>query len=236
MPIFAGGLLCELSMEPVISKFSTSRSTIRRALPFSIAIVGWYLISYSGDHTEWARWSNSLLQIGLNIFPEGSKIIGYWDLTGVLLLISAIILSSTLQRVLSHPAFLWLGAISFPVYLLHGPILRSFLNWILFAFTQPEWYEEKVEDEAGVTISPRLPIPSLWKFIFAIPIFFAVVLFSAKLWILHVEPWCAQVTKWAEDTLCGKTTNNEEPNLAMNESANGNDEVTGNNQGPLLPV
>ena len=236
IPIFAGALLCELSMEPIVSKFSTSRSMIRRALPFSMVFVAWYLIGYSGVNSEWARWSNSLLQIGVKIFPEGSEIAALWGHTGVLLLITAVILSSTLQHIFSHPTLLWLGKLSFPIYLLHGPLLRSFLNWMLFAFTQPIWHEEKNEDDVVVRIYPRLPVPPLWKFILTIPIFFAVVLYSSKLWVQHVEPWCAQVTKWAEDTICGNATKSEESHAIMKELANGNDDSNGSPEGPLLPI
>jgi hypothetical protein len=236
VPIFAGALLCELSMEPVVSKFSISRSIIRRALPFSMVFVAWYLIGYTGVHSEWARWSNSLLYIGVEIFPEGSEIATLWSLTGVLLLITAVVLSSTLQHILSHPTLLWLGTLSFPVYLLHGPLLRSFLNWMLFAFTQPIWHEEKNEDDVIVGIYPRLPIPPLWKFVLTIPIFFAVVLYSSKLWVLHVEPWCAQVTKRAEDTICGNATNSEESYTTMKELAIGNGDSNEPPEGPFLPV
>lgn len=223
-------------MEPIVSKFSTGRTMIQRALPFSMVLVAWYLIGYSGVHSEWAHWSNHLLQIGVKIFPEGSEIITYWSLTGVLLLITATVLSSTLQRILSHPALLRLGTMSFPIYLLHGPLLRSFLNWMLFAFTQPVWYEGRSEEDVVVSIYARLPIPSLWKFILTIPIFFAVVLYSSKLWVIHIEPRCAQVTKWVEDTICGNRTKSEESHTIMKELANGNPGGNGSPKEPILPV
>jgi peptidoglycan/LPS O-acetylase OafA/YrhL len=232
VPIFGGALLCELSMEPIISKFSTSRSMIRRALPFSMVFVAWYLIGYSGVHSEWAHWSNSLLQIGIKLFPEGAEIVSFWSLTGVLLLIAAIVLSSTLQRILSHPALLRLGTMSFPIYLLHGPLLRSFLNWMLFAYAKPIWYEDKNEEDMVVRIYPQLPIPPLWKFILTIPIFFAVVLYLSMLWVQHIEPWCAQITKCAEDTICGNATKSEESQTIMEKLANGN----GSPEGLILPI
>ena len=236
IPIFGGGLLCELSMEPIVSKFSTSRSTVRRALPFSMALVGWYLMSYSGDHTEWAGWSKTLLQIGVNVFPAGAEIASYVHLTGVLVLVTTIVLSSTLQQILSHPVCLWLGIHSFPIYLVHGPLLRSFLNWMLYAFTDPEWIEEKDEDDAVVRIYPKLSIPPLWKFFFAIPIFFVALFVSARLWIIYIEPLCAQFTKWVEDIACGnsrKTENSQEATIAPVEV---NDKTDDNENGPLLPV
>lgn len=209
---------------------------IRRALPFSMVIVALYLIGYTSYHTEWARWSNSLLQIGLKLFPKGFDIVVLWDHTGILLLITAVVLSSTLQHILSHPVLLWLGNMSFPIYLLHGPLLRSFLNWMLFAFTEPNWIEEKNEEGEVVTVHPQLPNPPLWKFIIAIPIFFAVVLYLSKLWVLHVEPWCAQVTKWAEDTICRNATKSEESHKTVEELANDNSHDNGFREGPLLPI
>jgi len=237
IPIFGGGLLCELSMEPMVSKFSTSRSAVRRALPFSMALVGWYLMSYSGDHTEWASWTRALLKIGANVFPAGAEILSFMDLTGVLLLVSSIVLSSPLQHILSHPVCLWLGTHSFPIYLVHGPLLRSFLNWILYAFTEPIWVEEKDDDGAVVKIYPKLPIPPLWKFFFAVPIFLVAVFVSARLWVIYIEPLCAQFTKWAEDTACGNTRtteNSPQPTAELVEVA---DKAEDDNQnGPILPV
>jgi hypothetical protein len=203
LPIYGGALLAELSMEPVIIKFSTNRSIINRLIPFSMLLLGWYFASYPKYNPEWQPWSNTLWHTGMFIFPSGAEVHSVWNLVAILLIVAAIILSTRLQRFLSHPVFLWLGTQSFPIYLLHGPLLRSFLNWMLYAFTKPLWYQQLDEVGNQVRIFPRRPIPPRWKFIICIPIFYAVLFFLAHLWTLKIESKCGSLTKWLEDTMCG---------------------------------
>jgi peptidoglycan/LPS O-acetylase OafA/YrhL len=203
LPIYGGAFLAELSMEPVVIKFSTSRSIVNQLLPYSIILLGWYFMSYPNHHPEWQPWSNTLWHLGLMIFPDGAEVYSVWNVVGVFLVTFGIILSSTLQRVLSHPHLLWLGAQSFPIYLIHGPLLRSFFNWLLYAFTTPIKYGD--QDEAGniTRIFKRFPLPSPLKFFLLLPIFYAVLLLLAHVWTKKVESKCGAVTKWLEDTMCG---------------------------------
>ncbi|KAF2434181.1 hypothetical protein EJ08DRAFT_495241 [Tothia fuscella] len=203
LPIYGGALLAELSMEPIIVKFSTNKSILNRLIPYSVLLLGWYFCSYPKDHPEWQPWSNALWHAGMKIFPAGGEIHSLWPFVGILLVISAVVLSGPLQRFLSHPVFLWLGTQSFPIYLIHGPLLRSFLNWMLFAFTPPIWYQKIDENRTAVVIFPRRPIPPLWKFLLCLPIFYAVLMALAHIWTLKIEPKCASVSKWLEDTICG---------------------------------
>jgi peptidoglycan/LPS O-acetylase OafA/YrhL len=213
LPIYGGALLAELNFEPCISKFTTSRHPVKRALPFSMVLLGWYLMSYPGVHTEWAPWSNALLQVGVHIFPAGSDVYSFWCTVGVFLITGGVLLSSTLQRFLSHPYFLWLGANSFPIYLLHGPLLRSVLNWMVFLFVQPNWHEDVDDDGVVVRVYPTLPIPAAWRFALAIPVFFFVLLVAAHRWTMKIEPWCGAVTKSLEERVCGVKKEAEIPIL-----------------------
>jgi len=190
-------------MEPIIIKFASDHSLINRVLSFSMILCGWYFISYPAKHPEWAAWSNALYHIGQQVFPTGAEIHSFWDLVGVLLITSGIILSGKAQQILSHPYLLWLGAQSFPIYLIHGPLLRSFLNWTLYAFATPDWYEES-ENDTVTRVFARHPIPPAWKFVLWLPLYFMVLLYLADLWAEKIEPRCASVSKWLEDTICGR--------------------------------
>lgn len=160
------------------------------------------MYSFPSKKPEWAGWSNTLNHIGHTIFPQGGETWSSWASTGSLFLLAGIVLSEPLQKFLSHSAFLWLGAHSFPIYLIHGPLLRSFLNWMLFVFVAPEWYEEK-EGDVITKRWARYHLPPAWKFIIALPIFFAVLLWLAQLWTAKIETRCGRLTKWLEDTVCG---------------------------------
>jgi hypothetical protein len=203
LPIYGGALLAELSMESAIIKFSTNRTIVNRLIPYSMVLLGWYFMSYPKQHPEWQPWSNALWNMGMLIFPTGAEVYSFWNIVGVLFLTSGVILSSTLQRLLSRPALLWLGAQSFPIYLIHGPLLRSFFNWILYAFTMPVGYEEVDEDENIVRTWTRFPLPTAAKFFILLPIYYAVLLLLAFLWTKKIESKCGAVTKWLEDTMSG---------------------------------
>jgi hypothetical protein len=202
MPIFGGALLAELSMDVSIIKFASSRNTTNRIFPFLAVILGLYMFSYPSKNPEWSGWSSNLWQIGMKIFPNGSELFSAWSTLGSIFILFGIVLSEPLQQFLSHPIFLYLGTHSFPIYLIHGPLLRSFLNWMLYIFVAPEWYEDS---EGGVVVRTygRYPIPPAWKFVIALPIFFFVLLWLAQLWTAKVEPQCGALTKWLEDTVCG---------------------------------
>lgn len=202
IPIYGGAILAELSMDHKIIKFASSRNITSRVLPFVMFIMGLYMYSFPSHKPKWAGWSRILNQIGLTVFPHGSELWTAWASTGSIFLLTGSILSESLQRFLSHPVFLYLGTHSFPIYLIHGPLLRSFLNWMLYIFVAPVWYQETVGDIV-TKVWARYPLPPAWKFVVALPIFFAVLLWLAQLWTAKIEPQCGKVTKWLEDAVCG---------------------------------
>lgn len=212
IPIFSGAVLAELSMDPKIIKFASSRYVANRIVPFIMVILGLYMSSFPSKKPEWAGWSKTLGDIGLTIFPRGSEIWSAWASTGSLFLLAGIVLSEPLQQFLSHPAFLYLGTHSFPIYLIHGPLLRSFLNWMLYLFVAPVWYEEKEGDKI-TRVWARYHLPPAWKFVIALPIYFVVLLWLAQLWTAKLEPQCGRLTKWLEDTVCG--SGSETPTYQM---------------------
>jgi peptidoglycan/LPS O-acetylase OafA/YrhL len=173
------------------------------------------------------------------LFPKGAEVHSFWNIIGVLLLILGVILSSTVQRVLSHPILLWLGAQSFPIYLIHGPLLRSLLNWMLYAFTSPVLYEQKDEEGNVERTFARFPLPTAWKFFLVLPVYYAVLFLLAHLWTKKIESRCGMVTKWLEDTMCGVGEERVTGEIALQGDGRNHTQLIGTEEtanGPLLPT
>lgn len=207
MPMFTGVFLAELSMTSLVTNFSGSRSSLKHLLSYTLVCLGWYLISFPKLHPERMPWSSDLLEAGMKLFPYSCDIHGYFGHIGVTLIITGIVLSSTLQKLFCTWPLQWIGARSFPIYLIHGPVIRSFLNWILFAGAKPELRNIHNGDGELIGTFPMLAIPAKWKFAYALPIFLIVVLVLSDQWNRHIEPRCATATNWLEERICGSSSN-----------------------------
>ena len=193
--IYGGALLAELSMSPVCGVPKAQAMIIMRLiLVVTLFSFGLFAAGYPEHHWEWSSWSRFLAQIGFRVFPAGSAQKDHWpDIAGQCLSF-AIVLSPSLQRLLAHPFLVWLGGISFPLYLLHGSLIRSLLAWLLWGFRSSD--------------------PGAWTYILAIPVFFVVVGVLSHYWTIWIEPWFAHMTKKAEEVMClslsGEHKNKEE--------------------------
>jgi peptidoglycan/LPS O-acetylase OafA/YrhL len=210
MPIFTGVLFAEVSMTPAATYFSSSRSFLVRLLPYFSLILGWYFISYPNRHPNRMPWSHRMLFFGRTFFPGNSDIHAYYNHIGASLIIIAVVFSTTMQRSLNVRVLQWLGARSFPIYLVHGPVLRSFMNWVLFIGAKVTWVEELDDEGKVLGLMPMFEIPPVTKLMWAIPLFLAVTLFLANLWFKHVEPLCGRIAKQIEEVVCGAP---EQPTL-----------------------
>ncbi|KAI9806596.1 MAG: hypothetical protein M1825_006053 [Sarcosagium campestre] len=196
MNIFAGLLVAELGYT---TTFTTSKRTILSSLaPATLIIIGLLLCSYPEKHADWMWWSSILETAGKSIFPKNAEVWRFWPSIGVHLATLGILMSSKAKRLLSHHSLLWLGSISFPVYLLHGPLMRSLFSWLLFGFTLPQGTGAQSDPSV---LPESLPIPSLWRVILVCPVFYGALFLVSHLWTLHVEPCFATLTSWIEDRL-----------------------------------
>lgn len=181
MNFYGGAALAELGALSSHWNLNLDRLHIR-IMSYLMIVFGLFLCSCPVVNHEWTGWSNALYHIGWLIFPQSVTYQSdYWSSIGSLPLIIGIICAPSVQRLLSYPALVWLGSISLPVYLLHGPLMRSVLIWMLFGWRNVE--------EGG-----DLPRPPTWLIWVCIPIFFAVVFAASHAWNLFVEPCCAWLT------------------------------------------
>ncbi len=84
----------------------------------SLGLVALYLFSFTYEQ-------KLLIDAPLKaIMPPGDTSHFVWD-AGAVLMILLLLGNPTLRRVFSHGWAIWLGLLSFPIYLLHGPIMLS---------------------------------------------------------------------------------------------------------------
>ena len=202
MNVYFGALLADLSAQLPCPSESNRRPQTRFAV-LALLLFGLHLCGYPEKFAERATWSEHLARIGHLIYPQGSEYWRYWPTIGAQFVTVAVVLSPSLQKFLSHPALLWLGGLSFPLYLLHGPLIRSVLSWMLFGWRSPIYYYTKNEDGSVDSTWERIPQPPTWVFCVAMPAYFLLLLATAHFWTLLVEPWCAWATKRAEEIMYG---------------------------------
>ncbi|KFZ18230.1 hypothetical protein V501_01329 [Pseudogymnoascus sp. VKM F-4519 (FW-2642)] len=178
MNVFAGMILAELSV-------MTSRPSSRQRpfLACVLGISGLYLLSYPRQNAYYAPWSRHLKHLGAVLFPQFAKDYRYWQGLGAQMLCAAILLSPSARRALSNRTLVWLGQISFPVYLLHGTLIRTVLAWVILRGSSPS--------HRPVVASPfAAPTPRLgWlATIIVVSGFWVLLLSISNMWARRIEP------------------------------------------------
>jgi len=177
-----------------------------RLKPAILLIFALFLCGYPDGHAEWAPWSRALQTFGNHITVSGTELWRLWPGIGAQLIIVVVIISPTLQWYFSRPIMLWLGRISFPIYLIHGSLLRSVLTWMVYSFgawvTHREMVDGQIKNEWTELVAPTNP----WVYALAIPVWVAFVLGAAHIWDKTVEQWCVRITKKIETMTTAAST------------------------------
>ena len=159
-------------------------------------------MSFPAEYHKVAPWSRWLLDLHYKVFPQYAFVDRAWPTIGASLLCFAIIMSPHLRKLLSRRPLVWLGKISFPLYLLHGTFMRTILAWLLFARQHLVEMEERNGEETFVV--KKYPLPGLPTFLVVMPIFFPILFFATHMWANKVEPHFGAITKTVEDICFGK--------------------------------
>ena len=210
--VFWGLILAELTLDPDVQAWAADRELLCSAVSTIPIVLGLFFISYPEDKPEWARWSRGLIKFGQIIFPGGSEFARFYPGFGINVLTIGILFNGPAKKLLAHPALCWMGKMSFAVYLLHAPLIRTLLTWMLFgASSRPP---SKGKDDKGHDLPPDwLPVASRWVCAFAIPLFYAMLYRIAAYWTTHVDPWCGRVTNWIEEATFRDEARAEKPIL-----------------------
>jgi peptidoglycan/LPS O-acetylase OafA/YrhL len=185
-----GILLSELH----ISGVGAVESRHKRIGMILVAIFGLYIMSFPTEFQDWKPWTRHLAYIGHFIFPETTDMSRMWDGLGAQMFCFSVFFSPDLRRLFSQPSLTWLGSISFPLYLLHGTLMRTLLAWMAFG---PQWLvgAELVDD--------KIPLPGAFTMITVMPVFIAVTLAVSALWQSKVEPYFGKATSLLQEFATG---------------------------------
>ena len=176
-------------------------------------------MSFPSDRPNLASWSNFLDGLGKRLFPQQGDFGRTWGSVGGLVLVFAILISPHARRLLSRRPLLWLGKVSFPIYLLHGTFMRTLMAWFVFAGQAPKEFEITSDNKTRTIV--RYPQPGSFRIIVAIAVSMGAMLVAAHFWAKKVEPVFGRITKAAEDWMFGRG----EPGV-----------VNGGGTGPMLPL
>ena len=202
MNIYFGALLAELSNRLSSSSVITQRTPVIRLMTGVTLLLGLHVSGYPEVFPEWASWSQILAHIGQFIFP-GRDFWRYWTSVGAQLITLGVVISPRIQEMLACPALTWLGSVSLPLYLIHGPLVRSLLAWMLFGWQKPVFYHSEDADGNITNSWEQRTFPAGWVFCIVMPVFWLILLWASHLWTAWVDPWCVSVIGRMEDIMCG---------------------------------
>ncbi|EXJ73928.1 uncharacterized protein A1O5_02222 [Cladophialophora psammophila CBS 110553] len=206
---FVGIALSELSLSD-IPKFLAPYSPY---ISPPITLVSLVFMSYPGSYAEAASWSTWLRDFATQYFPtEATAAIErmYGSLGGILLIVG-ILISPHARWTLSRPLLLWLGKISFAIYLIHGMFLRTVFAWALHLGHSKQIMTEHTPSGEEYNVE-RYPLPGYFQRAVATVIMGACVGVASHFWNLKLEPLFAKITARLE----GIVTGNVEPEPKSN--------------------
>lgn len=202
MNICAGMFIVELYYDQAEAKPSSISPGLAKALPILVLIAGLIIAGYPEKNAEWCLWSNHLTILGTMIFRSGAELSRNWGSIGTSLVLAGILYLPPLQAGLSHPFLIWMGKVSYSVFLIHTFLVRSVFCWVLYGNAPPP---ESIGEDGSIHIGwlPAATGINLWMIILT---FFPFLYFVANLWTSHVESRCTELTQWLEDQLIGNDT------------------------------
>ncbi|OIW26983.1 hypothetical protein CONLIGDRAFT_493802 [Coniochaeta ligniaria NRRL 30616] len=192
MQFFWGVLLADLQNLESANAFLTERRRLCRILSIVFILLGLTIASFPEGHAEWMTWSRIELAILKPILPNDPDFPRFASGIGLELITLGLHFSPWVRDLLSSRYLLWLGKQSFAVYLLHGPLLRWILVWMLYGVSLPA---DVVNDKGETVPGPALPFPGRARYITALAFWIPLNYGVALLWTTYVDPWCARMTE-----------------------------------------
>lgn len=190
MQFFWGTLIADLQNSDTLAALLTRRPRPSAIASGILVFLGLTFASFPEGHPEWMTWSRLLRDLMAPMLPAFADYPRFASGIGLELATLGIVLSPLLQRALSSRYLLFLGRMSFAVYLLHGPLLKTTLVWMLYGVrTLPDHADDK-----GDMVMTRLQYPGnvslvAWQIVW-LPLLYGI----AYLWMAYVDSWCERMT------------------------------------------
>ncbi|KAJ9488796.1 hypothetical protein VN97_g4487 [Penicillium thymicola] len=188
--IFAGMILAELSFYNLTSLWPR---LIFKFLPYGLVTLGLYICSYPDQYADQTEWSSQLALLAEVIFPKDANVSRYYASLGAQMICLGVMLSPFMRRTLSHPLLVWLGSISFPLYLVHGPLMRSVLVYLLY-FPMSLGFEPALRADGTPDPESYIPTPGPFRLGIILTMFFVFLLYVVQQWTKHIEPRMSALT------------------------------------------
>lgn len=202
MNVCAGMFIVELYYDQADTKPTTVSPSFRKALPILVLVAGMIIAGYPEKNAEWCLWSKYLKILGAKIFFPGTELSRSWGSVGTSLMLIGILYLPPLQASLSHPFLVWMGKVSFSIFLIHSFLVRSVFCWMLYGYSVPV---ETIGEDGTVHVGRLPPAKGINLFIICC-IFFPLLYSMGHLWTAHVESRCTELAQWLEDRTAGKDT------------------------------
>jgi hypothetical protein len=201
--IYVGMFLADLNADLGPS----AASLLPRPVSALIIFVGLYIASFPEEHPDWRSWSHSIELLAQHFIPDGAELNRHVVSIGTTLIVYGVFFSRDARHLLSNPAMNFLGRISFPVYLLHNTLMRTVLAWLIYGRSAWKVGLDSRDREGNPLVLER---GGFFTFAIGIPIFYAVLLATAYLWTVYVDPLCEKLVSWlAKKAFSRRDTGND---------------------------
>lgn len=198
---FIGIILGEFSLTSV----PQSLADISPLLTPVLSLIALVFMSFPGSYAHAAPWSRRLEIFGTRYLGVdlGGSVDRFYGSLGGILLAFAILISPHTRWALSRPPLLWLGKVSFAIYLLHGIMMRTIFAWVLHLGHPLQLFDDLILDGAQYE-EERYPVPGPLQCAVATVIFAVCTGATSHVWTIKLEPVFAQITTKLERLVTGK--------------------------------
>lgn len=200
MNVCAGMFIAELFYDQADAKPAAVSAGSCKALPVLVLLTGMIIAGYPEKNAEWCLWSDYLKILGAKIFFPGAELSRTWGSVGTTLMLLGMLYLPPLQASLSHPFLVWMGKVSFSIFLIHSFLVRSVFCWMLYGYSAPV---ETIGEDGTVHVGRLKPASGL-NILIICCIFFPLLYLLGHLWAVHVESRCTELAQWLEDRMTGK--------------------------------
>ena len=139
MNVCAGMFIAELFYDQADAKPAAVSAGSCKALPVLVLLTGMIIAGYPEKNAEWCLWSDYLKILGAKIFFPGAELSRTWGSVGTTLMLLGMLYLPPLQASLSHPFLVWMGKVSFSIFLIHSFLVRSVFCWMLYGYNRRGW-------------------------------------------------------------------------------------------------